>query len=53
MRNNKVVLLNLLGLVFIVLAFAVHWIFIVLAVIFSGWGLKVLLKDDSSRKRKV
>ncbi|MCH7568861.1 MAG: hypothetical protein IIA87_05565 [Nanoarchaeota archaeon] len=48
MKNNKVVLLNLFGLVFIVLAFVVHWMFIALAVIFSGWGLKVLLKDDNS-----
>jgi predicted MFS family arabinose efflux permease len=46
MRDYKVVLLSLVAMFFVVLTFTVNWMFIALAVIFSGWGWKILIGKD-------
>jgi len=45
MRNNKVVFLSLIALVSMVLTFTVNWMFIILAVILSGAGWKILFDE--------
>ena len=44
MRNNKVIVLSLLGLACMILTFTVNWMFIALAAIFTGWGWRILIK---------
>ncbi|MFH1290548.1 MAG: hypothetical protein ABIH92_04010 [Nanoarchaeota archaeon] len=44
-RNNKVIVLSLLGLACMVLTFTVNWMFIALAALFSGWGWRILIKE--------
>jgi hypothetical protein len=44
MRNNKAVVLSLIALVFMVLTFSVHWMFIALAAFFSWLGWRELFK---------
>lgn len=38
------IVLSLIALACMVLTFTVHWMFIALAAIFSGWGWKILVK---------
>ncbi len=51
-RNWKVVILSLLALVCMVLTFTVHWMFIVLAAIFSAWGWRILVKEEKVKKKR-
>jgi len=45
MKNLKVVLYSLLGLICIVLSFAVNWLFIIPAVILSGISWRILMGE--------
>ena len=40
----KIVILNLIALVFLILTFTINWLFIIGAVFFSGLGYKKLMK---------
>jgi len=44
MKNPKVVLLSIIGLIFIILSFLVDWFFIFGAVIVIIWNQKQLMK---------
>jgi len=43
MKNPKAFLLSLAALFFMILTFTVHWMFIALAAILSGWSWKILI----------
>jgi len=42
--NYEVIGLNLVALVFLVLTFVYHWMFVIGAVFFTGWGYKKLMR---------
>jgi len=46
MKNLKVVLYSLLGLISIVLSFTINWLFIIPAVILSGISWRILIKEN-------
>ena len=51
-RKWNVVVLSLLALACMVLTFTVNWMFIALAAIFSGWGWRILMKDEKDDEKR-